>query len=91
MVFNKFYLPTGVMLGAAVIAVVLGTSSSSAVRYAPLEKTIATAAEQAFADAPYGVDSMVTGPTSASFKQRQDDLNCNVAVWPNVPMGCFPG
>lgn len=93
MALNKLYLPTGVVLGAAVVAVVLGTgtSNSSTLRYAPMDRAVETAAEKAFDDASYGVDSMVTGPTSASFKQRQDVLNCKAAVWPNVPMGCFPG
>ena len=47
-------------------------------------------AEQVFADAPDGVDPVVTGPVSAAFKQRQDDANCDSAVWPNIPMVCYP-
>ncbi|PBB64872.1 hypothetical protein CK228_30970 [Mesorhizobium sp. WSM4312] len=50
----------------------------------------ARTAEQAFADAPDGVDPMVTGPVSAAFKQRQDAANCDSAVWPNIPMVCYP-
>ena len=94
MVLSKLYLPTGLVLGAVVVAVVLGagTSSSSAIRLVPVEPAaVQTAAEKAFDDAPYGVDSMVTGPTSAAFKQRQDRLNCAASVWPNVPVDCFPG
>jgi hypothetical protein len=49
-----------------------------------------TTAEQAFADAPDGVDPMVTGPVTTAFKQRQVTANCDSAVWPNVPMVCYP-
>ena len=47
-------------------------------------------AQQVFADAPDGVDPMVTGPVSAAFKQRQDAAKCDTAVWPNIPMVCYP-
>jgi hypothetical protein len=43
-----------------------------------------------FADAPYGVDPVVTGPVSTAFRQQQDAANCNEAVWPTVPAVCFP-
>ena len=49
-----------------------------------------TAAEEAFADADYGVDPMVTGPTSASFERKQADFGCDKAVWPNIPLACYP-
>lgn len=47
-------------------------------------------AEQLFADAPDGVDPMVTGPVSAAFRQRQEAANCDNAVWPNIPTVCYP-
>ena len=47
-------------------------------------------AEQLFADAPDGVDPVVTGPVSAAFKQRQEAANCDGAVWPNIPTVCYP-
>jgi hypothetical protein len=47
-------------------------------------------AEQVFADAPDGVDPVVTGPVTAAFKQRQDAANCDTDVWPNIPMVCYP-
>ena len=47
-------------------------------------------AEQLFADAPYGVDPVVTGPVSAAFKQRQQDAGCDSAVWPKIPAVCYP-
>lgn len=49
-----------------------------------------TAAEQAFPDAEYGVDPMVTGPVSASFRQQQANAGCNEAVWPKIPLDCYP-
>lgn len=49
-----------------------------------------TAAEEAFPDAPYGVDSMVTGPTTLAFSKQQADAGCEIAVWPNVPLACYP-
>ncbi|MDX8502534.1 hypothetical protein RFM99_29560 [Mesorhizobium sp. VK4C] len=50
----------------------------------------AKTAQQMFADAPDGVDPIVTGPVSAAFKQRQKVANCDTAVWPNVPAACYP-
>ena len=50
----------------------------------------ATAAEQAFPDAPAGVDPTVTGPISASFKKRQTESGCAEAAWPNIPLDCYP-
>ncbi|WP_245420293.1 MULTISPECIES: hypothetical protein [unclassified Mesorhizobium] len=47
-------------------------------------------AQQMFADAPEGVDPIVTGPVSAAFKQRQQAANCDTAVWPNIPSTCYP-
>ncbi|MBZ9866684.1 hypothetical protein LB515_14985 [Mesorhizobium sp. CA15] len=50
----------------------------------------ARTAQQMFADAPDGVDPIVTGPVSAAFKQRQKDANCDTAVWPKIPTACYP-
>ncbi|MER9231395.1 hypothetical protein NKI56_04690 [Mesorhizobium sp. M0622] len=47
-------------------------------------------AEQLFADAPDGVDPMVTGPVSTAFKQRQQNAGCDQAVWPKIPVVCYP-
>jgi hypothetical protein len=49
-----------------------------------------TPAEEAFSDAPYGVDPMVTGPTSASFKKEQAEADCDKAAWPDIPLACYP-
>ena len=49
-----------------------------------------TTAELAYADAPHGVDPMVTGPVSASFKKQQEIEGCDQAKWPDIPLACFP-
>ena len=49
-----------------------------------------TEAELAYADAPYGVDPMVTGPVSASFREQQKIAGCDAAKWPDVPLACYP-
>ena len=65
--------------------------SAAALREAdPITPPDARTAQQMFADAPDGVDPIVTGPVSASFKQRQKDANCDTAVWPNIPRACYP-
>jgi len=56
----------------------------------PARSSDTQTAQQMFADAPDGVDPIVTGPVSAAFKQRQKAANCDSAVWPNVPAVCFP-
>jgi len=49
-----------------------------------------TPAEDAFADAPFGVDPVVTGPTSVAFKTRREAMGCDKANWPNIPLACYP-
>lgn len=77
---------------AAAIAVLLaaGVAHSTGTRQIEGPELAVTEAEAAFADAPYGVDPMVTGPTSASFKQQQAQAGCAKAVWPDVPLACYP-
>jgi hypothetical protein len=48
------------------------------------------APQERFAGAPDGVDPIVTGPVSASFRKRQIALDCDHAVWPSIPAGCYP-
>jgi hypothetical protein len=45
---------------------------------------------EAFPGAPDGVDPMVTGPVSAQFRKRQKALACEKAVWPAIPLACYP-
>jgi hypothetical protein len=47
-------------------------------------------ASEIFADAPYGVDPIVTGPVSAEFRDRQRALGCKAATWPHISSGCYP-
>jgi len=49
-----------------------------------------TLAEIEFPDAPYGVDPIVTGPSSASLRTRQQISGCAEAIWPNIPVDCYP-
>lgn len=84
---------------AAVGLVAFGLSATTA--RAPVEQPFPTIAmqplppaeptvQEMFADAPDGVDSMVTGPVSVQFKAQQQAAGCRDAVWPNVPRACFP-
>ncbi|QKV19936.1 hypothetical protein [Oricola thermophila] len=56
---------------------------------APAERA-PTAAELAFSDAPYGVDPIVTGPVSGKFRAERDRAGCEDAVWPDIPVSCYP-
>lgn len=49
-----------------------------------------TAAELAYADAPYGVDPMVTGPVGKGFETRRQIAGCDLARWPDIPLACYP-
>lgn len=49
-----------------------------------------TGAELAFADAPHGVDPVMTGPVSRGFRAQQEIAGCATAKWPDVPLACFP-
>ena len=49
-----------------------------------------SAAELAYADAPYGVEPMVTGPVSKEFETRQKTAGCGLARWPDIPLACYP-
>jgi hypothetical protein len=82
------------LIASAAFAILLAANAAQSAAsqrdsHAALSIT-ASSAEQIFADAPDGVDPMVTGPVSTAFKQRQDAANCDSAVWPNIPMVCYP-
>ncbi|RWM25116.1 MAG: hypothetical protein E5X74_18045 [Mesorhizobium sp.] len=75
----------GVLLAAGV------AQSATALRETgSIQPPDAKTAQQMFADAPDGVDPIVTGPVSAAFKQRQKAAHCDTAVWPNIPATCYP-
>jgi hypothetical protein len=44
-----------------------------------------------FPDASFGVDPVVTGPVSKSFREQQKLNNCDMAAWPKIPAACYPG
>jgi hypothetical protein len=49
-----------------------------------------TAAQLIYPDAPDGVDPVTTGPVSQEFRKRQRAARCEEAVWPNIPVTCYP-
>ena len=91
MAFSRILRATA---GTAALAMLLavGVAHSTDTRRieAPAGLVERTAAAEAFSDAPYGVDPMVTGPTSASFKQQQAENGCGKAAWPDIPLECYP-
>jgi hypothetical protein len=88
MAFSRV-LRTTAATSAIALLLAAGVAHSTGTRQ--IESPLApTAAEEAFADADYGVDPMVTGPTSVAFERRQADLGCEQAVWPNIPLACYP-
>jgi hypothetical protein len=89
MAFSRIFRTT---TATATMAVLLaaGVAHSTGTRQIEGPVQTLTATEEAFPDAPYGVDPTVTGPTSASFKTRQAAAGCNQAVWPNIPLACYP-
>ena len=91
MAFSRIFRATS---ATALMAVLLaaGVAHSTGTRYidTPTGLTQLTPAEEAFSDAPYGVDPMVTGPTSASFRKEQARNGCDNAVWPDIPLACYP-
>lgn len=85
---------TVLSLAGVAVAVVLATggAQSAATWTAPfVDQGVSVAdVEQMFADAPDGVDPVVTGPVSTAFKQQQAAAGCDKAVWPNIPASCYP-
>ena len=83
----------GVALLCAATVLAGGVTHSMATISDVAEGTIvpATAAQELFPDAPDGVDPVVTGPVSATLHKRQHQAGCAEAVWPNVPLACYPG
>ncbi|QDC01402.1 hypothetical protein [Mesorhizobium sp. 8] len=78
------------VVGALALVLVAGVAHSAATRADVPKIAAATQAEALYPDAPDGVDPVVTGPVSVSFRQRQADAGCDEAVWPNVPAACYP-
>lgn len=89
MAFSRIFRLTAV-LAALTVLLAAGVANSTGTRQVDGPRLAQTGAEQAFADAPYGVDPMVTGPTSASFKKQQAEAACDIVAWPNIPLDCYP-
>jgi hypothetical protein len=84
-------LRAGASFAAIALALMLAGGAEALTRPAvPAPQSGMTAAEQLFPDAPDGVDPMVTGPVSASFKARQAEAGCDKARWPDIPAACYP-
>ncbi|RWK37967.1 hypothetical protein [Mesorhizobium sp.] len=75
---------------AVLLAAGVAQSAATSKEARPAQPSDKRTAERLFADAPDGVDPVVTGPVSARFKQRQKAANCDSAVWPNIPTVCYP-
>ncbi|RWX67878.1 hypothetical protein EN780_10900 [Mesorhizobium sp. M4B.F.Ca.ET.089.01.1.1] len=76
--------------GLTVLLAVSAAQSAATLKGNPALPPDTQTAEQMFADAPDGVDPVVTGPVSAAFKQRQQDAGCDSAVRPKIPATCYP-
>jgi hypothetical protein len=91
MAFSRIFRTT---VATSAIAVLLAAGVAHSTGTRQIESPVLamqTEAEQAFSDAPYGVDPVVTGPTSASFEKQQAQAGCDHVVWPNIPLACYPG
>ena len=86
---NRFWPLIASVAFAALLAANAAQSAATLKEANPASSSDQTA-EQMFADAPDGVDPVVTGPVSASFKQRQQVAGCDSAVWPKIPTVCYP-
>lgn len=87
--FSRIFRLTAVLAALGVL-LAAGVANSTGTRQIDGPRLAQTGAEQAFADAPYGVDPMATGPTSASFKKQQAEAGCDSAAWPDIPLACYP-
>src|SRR3954463_16327700 len=87
---NRFWPLIASAAFAMLLAANAAQSAATLKETRPVLPDNSPSAQQAFADAPDGVDPVVTGPVSAAFKQRQASANCDSAVWPNIPMVCYP-
>ncbi len=77
-------------LACSALAVLLASAGAQSAATRGNQPTTMTDAAQMFPDAPDGVDPMVTGPVSVSFKQQQAAAGCDRAAWPDIPAQCYP-
>lgn len=87
--FSRLYMPAAALALAVAVA---GAAQSAATHADPRAGGEAPPSDVAklFADAPDGVDPIVTGPVSAAFSRKQATAGCDTAVWPNIPAVCYP-
>ncbi|MHA6685787.1 hypothetical protein [Mesorhizobium sp. A556] len=94
MIYTAAKSPLILSLAGVALAVLLATGGapSAATRVVPFsdQGPALSEAPQMFADAPDGVDPVVTGPVSAAFRLQQADAGCDKAVWPHIPASCYP-
>ena len=86
---NRFWPLIASVAFAALLAANAAQSAAALKDPNPVSSSDQTA-EQMFANAPDGVDPVVTGPVSASFRQKQQVAGCDSAVWPKIPTVCYP-
>ncbi len=79
-----------VALPAALLAALAIASGATPLAGTGPEEALPVERSSLFADAPYGVDPVVTGPVSAQFRQTREVFGCDRAVWPNIPAACYP-
>ena len=84
--FTRLFAVSDIVAISALTPVAARTPVSEA----PVEAASLSEAEEMFSDAAFGVDPMVTGPVSKEFEQRQRDLGCTEAKWPDIPAACYP-
>ncbi|MEW9805905.1 hypothetical protein ABUE31_07920 [Mesorhizobium sp. ZMM04-5] len=89
MAFSRIYRTT-IATSAVAVLLAAGVAHSTGTRQVDRPVALLTDAQEAYPDAPYGVDPMVTGPTSTAFGKRQDAAGCAQAKWPDVPLACYP-
>ncbi|MEQ1943820.1 hypothetical protein ABMA32_15505 [Mesorhizobium sp. VNQ89] len=87
--FSRVFRST-VATASVALLLAAGVAHSTGTRQIEGPALPQSAAEEAFPDAAFGVDHMVTGPTSPEFKRQQADAGCDQAIWPDVPLTCYP-
>lgn len=85
-------MPAVLRLVGPAAAVALLVAATNAAPYGGGASTAEEPVEAAvlFPDAPDGVDPVVTGPVSTSFRKTQEAFGCDRAKWPNIPAACYP-
>lgn len=86
-------LAAATLIGAAALMLTPVSARTSVQEFPSIQGSIAQPdpePEDMFADAEFGVDPMVTGPTTREFRATQARLGCLEAKWPDIPAACYP-